>query len=243
MSVSNIVPNRGRCLLVGDSLTDGNNNLGGDVCWYGSTNGRAKSFPQRIREGRATAGFPDGVAGNVSPIYLAKGIAGEQIASMTTHLASYAGFRPNMLIMQGGTNDATGGRTQLQAQTDTAAFIAQAISSFPYLTFFLVIGPWLVQDKWPEGANGTDPALILVNNGMRAACLAAGVPFVDIRAQTFIDLPTLNPGNTFGASGLCVVNGSDGTNKHPTGTVLPQDATMTGQGYYSRYVASQVAYA
>lgn len=227
---------------MGDSLTDGNGNSGGDVCWYGSTSGRAKSFPQRIREGRAAAGFTEGVAGYASPIYLAKGVAGEAIATMTTHLASYAGFRPNMLIMQGGTNDATSGRTQLQAQTDTAAFIAQAISSFPYLTFFLVVGPWLVEDKWPNGANANDTNLNNVNAGMRAACLAAGVPFVDIRTATFPDLPTLNPSNTNGASGLCVVNGTDGTNKHPSGTVLPQDATMTGQGYYSRYVASQVAY-
>lgn len=249
MSVSNLVPNNARCLLVGDSLTDGNANTGGapgnggtgDVCWWGSTQGRAKSFPQRVREARAAAGFVDG-RGYSSPQYLMKGVAGDLIAGMTARLAGYASFRPNMLVAQAGTNDATGGRTQLQAQTDTAAFIAQAIASYPNLTCFVIIGPWLVQDKWPNGANVTDPALDVVNNGMRAACLAASVPFVDIRTQTFVDLPTLNPGNTFGASGLCVLSGGDGTNKHPQGTALPQDATLTGQGYYSRYVASQLAY-
>jgi lysophospholipase L1-like esterase len=235
------VPNFGRCVLVGDSVTDGNNNTGTDVCWYGSTQGRAKSFPRRIREGRAAAGFVDGL-GYASPIYFPKGVAGELIAAMTARIPSYAALRPNMCILQGGTNDATAGRTQIQAQTDTAAAIAAAIASYPLLTFFLVIGPWLVEDKWPNGVNAQDTNLNNVNNGMRAACLAASVPFVDIRTQTFLDLPTLNPGNTVGGSGLCVVTGGDGTCKHPSGTVLPQDATLTGQGYYSRYVERQVTY-
>lgn len=219
MSVSSTIPRRARINILGDSVTSGNGNLGGAVCWQGPLPALLDS---RFQSNGAASG---------APVYFIRGVAGNTIADITARVAAdCTGFKPSLVIVQAGTNDGTIGRSQAQANTDTLALIDAIVAGNPTASL-VVMGPIMVGDKWPTGQESFDTGLDNVNAGMLQACTTRGVKFINIRAYWYTQAPTLNPTNIHGASGLMTFNGSDGSVKHPT---------ALGATFMSNYFNSQI---
>lgn len=209
----NPLPKKAHVVLVGDSITQGNGAIGGAVPWYGP-------FVASVNAARIAAGNGHDTG---SPVYYPSGNSGDTIAVVTAAVASrVCNYRPNYVVVQLGTNDATSGRTPTQVTNDAAALITAIRACGTVATNGIIwVGVGLVGDRWPSGANtgdGFDAAIDATNIALAAAATADGnTQFIDIRPTMMTDLVTANPTNTRGASGWVVdVGGQDTSCKHPT---------------------------
>jgi lysophospholipase L1-like esterase len=204
-------PKSARVVRLGDSITAGDNTVGGAVAYDGPL--IASINAHYIAAGNGTD------AG--SPIYYPSGTNGDAIATMTAAVATrVCKYRANVVIIEAGTNDASNARTGAQILADAAALIAAVRACNPAPTAIYWVGPAVIGDRWPSGANtgfGFDANLDTAAANIKTACTNDGaVQYIDLRAAYMAAGPTLNPTNVSGGSGLFVDTVADGSLKHPT---------------------------
>lgn len=220
-------PKNARVVLLGDSITEGNSTAGGAVPYHGPLAAMINARYMALGNGTDTG----------SPIYYPSGTNGDAIATMTAAVATrVCQYRANVVIIEAGTNDATNARTGAQVLADASALIVAVKACSPAPTAIYWVGPNIVGDRWPSGANAAfDASLDTVVTNIKTACANDGtVQYFDIRAAYFAVAPTLNAGNTSGASGICVDVAADGSIKHPT----PLGAT-----FWSKTIFNQMTFA
>ena len=221
-----------RVVITGDSTDEGNQGLGGAVSWVSggimdliqSNYLRKQGTPDaQGRMVQSTALVDVG-----SPTYVNTGVSGDKVLDILTNVATLVDqYRPTRIILGGiGTNDTATAIGTLTTQWQNLINHLRNPTNCPFLSTdvdaIIVSGVFLIGDKWPDGANANDAAIDAIQNMFIAQSVGGGgslsYKFNNIRAKAFAALPTLNPGNTNGGSGLVVDNGSDSSLKHPTPT-------------------------
>ncbi|MFG2292048.1 SGNH/GDSL hydrolase family protein [Streptomyces sp. NPDC048603] len=187
------VTTRGRLMVLGDSITDGstqNSGMGVGTWLYKAA--RMMGVTDAWEQGRGGTGY---ITASTSAVF------GDRLA------ADIVAYNPDMLVIKGGYNDASG--TQSVISSAAAALYSAAKTALPQ-TQIVVVGPIAPTATPAASISATDTTL-------REAAAAASLPYVSLvsgetrnRAGTVVS--TQNPFVT--TANVATVIGADGV--HPT---------------------------
>jgi lysophospholipase L1-like esterase len=143
--------------------------------------------------------------GGAAPTYINSGVGGDYVEDMYDRLqAAVLDHEPDVLIIQGGVNDA---RNAVPAETSAGALadiIDDVRAEFPNVRI-MVVGPWadgmaIITATTPT-PNPHDAAIDATNAAMRAVAFAKGAAWVDWR-QNFKRVTSQAIANTLSPDGV-----------------------------------------